>query len=245
MRRFFRRVQQKARDVSEAPVLVVAFGDSVTQGVAEHGRFDFAHTHHRLLQTLLEQHYPATTFSTLNAGVSGETASQAVNRLDRDVIRHQPDLVLVAFGLNDAVTGGDARLPECEAALARIITETHSRTEADIVLLTPPHMASQRRPHRIHPVHDPIADDIIATQQKGILTRYADAIRGLGSRFAKETGRLVVADVHSEWTRLRDSGVDVDSWFSNGLNHPDPRGGRLAATTVFHALLSCSKPSHE
>lgn len=238
MQRFFGRILRKARDVSAPPVLIVAFGDSVTQGVVEHGQFDFDHTYHRLLQTLLERHFPTTTFSTLNAGVSGSTAQQALIRLERDVIRHQPDLVLVAFGLNDAVIGGDKGLPEFGATIREIVAVTHAKTEADVVLLTPPHMAGLSQPHKIHPAHAEIADRIIAAQREGVLARYADATRELGSRLAKESGRLVVADIHAEWTRLRETGVDVDQWFTNGLNHPDPRGQQLAATSVFHVLLS-------
>jgi lysophospholipase L1-like esterase len=48
---------------------------------------------------------PQTTFSVLNARVEGDSASGGICRLQRDVIRHDPDLVLVGFCLNDAMQG--------------------------------------------------------------------------------------------------------------------------------------------
>jgi len=37
----------------------------------------------------------------LNAGWDGNTAADGLQRIERDVVRHDPDLVLLAFGLND------------------------------------------------------------------------------------------------------------------------------------------------
>lgn len=240
MNRFQSRIREKALDAAAPPIITVAFGDSVTQGVAEHRRLDPPGAYHALLQRGLEDHYPTTTFSTLDAGVAGSTARQALSRLERDVIRHQPDLVLIAFGLNDAVGGGDAKLPEFEAALREIVATTHARTEADIVLLTPPHMATRRHAHRIHPEHEAVADSIITAQTSGTLARYADAIRSLGHRLSGP--RLMLADIHSEWTRLRETGTDTDLWLVNGLNHPDARGHRLSATLLLSALIPGATP---
>lgn len=231
MKRFFERIAGKAKDPSQAPVLTVAFGDSVTQGVMEHRRLDSAAVFHRVLQTRLEQHFPATTFSTINAGVSGDNVTGALTRLERDVLRHQPDLVLVAFGLNDSLSGGEG-LHKFASGLETIISRIRRQTPADILLLTPPFMAT-RQSEKIHPDHVEFADEIISAQTSGALVEYARTIRELGLRH-----EIIVADIHSEWMQLADSGLDTDIWLINGLNHPGVDGHFLAASVIFHQLLA-------
>lgn len=234
MNRFFARIAAKARDPGQAPVLTVAFGDSVTQGVMEHRRLDSAAVFHRVLQTRLEQYFPATTFSTINAGVSGDNVAGALARLERDVLRHRPDLVLVAFGLNDSLGGLDG-LAKFEQGLETIVSRIRGETEADMLLLTPPFMAT-RRGEKIHPDHVAFADVIIGAQTSGALVEYARTIRELGLRHG-----VIVADVHAEWKQLAEDGLDTDVWLVNGLNHPGPDGHHLAASVVFHELLAARK----
>jgi len=232
MQRFFDRIEEKARDFSKPAVRIVAFGDSVTQGVMEQHVLDGANVYHRQLQIRLEEFYPTASFSTFNAGVSGDNVPNALKRLDRDVLSLQPDLVLIAFGLNDSLKG-DPGLAEFSSGLSEMIVTIRKKTEADIMLLTPPFMA--RKPgFRIHPDHVAMAEAIIAIQNTGVLERYADAIRAI----AREQN-VALADVHAEWKRLSESGLDTDVWLINGLNHPDKRGHRLAAHLVFHHLLTC------
>jgi acyl-CoA thioesterase I len=235
MKHFFERIQQKALDVSLSPVVIVALGDSVTQGVMEHQILGSNTVYHRLLQEELERFYPTTTFSTLNAGVSGGSAPHGLARLERDVLRHQPDLVLIAFGLNDCL-GGPAKVSEFSSTLQAIITQIRSSTESDILLVTPPFIATCPSA-RIHPEHEAIGPTIIEAQTNGSLALYAQSIRDLS---LKE--KVPCADVHAEWTRLSQSGVDTNLWLVNGLNHPDVRGHRLAATVLFQRLLALRPP---
>lgn len=235
MKRFFQRIQEKALDVNQPPVLIVALGDSVTQGVMEHRMLDASAVYHRRLQEELETFFPATTFSTLNAGVSGDNTTLALARLERDVIRHQPDLVLLGFGLNDSLAGVE-KLSNFGEALGEIVRRIRGQTEADIVLLTPPFMA-KRFSERIHPDHRDVAAKLIQAQTDGTLAAYAEKIREVA-----QASDLPIADVHAGWERLAASGVDTDLWLVNALNHPDARGHRFAATTIFHVLL-CQHPT--
>lgn len=59
----------------------------------------------------------------LNAGVSGDTAARALARLP-EVLKHRPDVVVVALGANDAL--GTGPLDETEAALGRIVGEARA-----------------------------------------------------------------------------------------------------------------------
>lgn len=231
MKRFFQRVEQKARNVTLPAVSIVAFGDSVTQGVMEHQMLDSKHVYHRLLQEELESFFPTTTFSTFNAGVSGDNVPNALARLDRDVLNRNPDLVLVAFGLNDSQMGV-AGLEKFSKGLRAIVFSIKKETDAGILLLTPPFMAT-RQNARIHPTQLAMTKDIVETQNKGILALYAEAIREVANSFD-----IPLADIHKEWIRLAYYGIDTNILLINGLNHPDARGHRFASQIVFHRILS-------
>lgn len=229
MERFYQRIETKAADVTQPPILIVAFGDSITQGVMEHKRMAPESVYHRHLQLRLQETYPLTTFSTINAGVSGTTATQAMTRLERDVSSHHPDLVLVAFGANDCL-GGEAGKTDFREVLTSIIRQIRRETEADIVMLTPPMMA-EHHTDRIHPDHHEIAYIIIKAQTSGDLSFYANIVRSV----AKQE-QIPLADVHQAWLNLAAQGVDTTAWLSNGLNHPDERGQALAADVLWACL---------
>lgn len=72
---------------------IVAFGDSITEDAQ--GWFT-------ILKHVLEISTENADFNFINAGVSYNTTSEALRRIDRDVIIHEPDWVIVALGTFDA-----------------------------------------------------------------------------------------------------------------------------------------------
>jgi lysophospholipase L1-like esterase len=90
-----------------AKEIIVAIGDSITQ----------ADTHWTLnghkntiqggwvtrLENLLEKDFPGE-YKVINKGINGDTALGVLQRLDRDVILLQPDIVIIAIGTNDIFT---------------------------------------------------------------------------------------------------------------------------------------------
>ena len=94
--------------------LVAFLGDSLTSG----WRLSEDEAWPALLgQTLAERGRPIRV---LNAGVSGELAAEGLARLP-DVLAHDPDVLVVALGINDALNGRS--LEEAEAALRRILED--------------------------------------------------------------------------------------------------------------------------
>lgn len=230
--RFHARIEEKTRDRSAAPVLIVALGDSVTQGVAEVDHLLGAATYHQQLLRLLERQYPLATFSVINSGVDGDGAEGGLKRLERDVIRYQPDLLLLGFCLNDATIGGAEYRATYQAALRSIIEKTRSETTADIVLLTP-NMMVTRPNENVHQTHLQLVDRFIAVQRDGMLASYAEAMREVGAEL-----NVPVADVYAEWEKLAADGLDTTAMLSNGLNHPTEAGHQMAAATVLKTLIS-------
>jgi len=98
----------------KALVKVVAFGDSLT---FNNGRLQWKHW-----TEILTERFNITI---INAGVGGDTTAKGLKRIQADVLEHQPDVVLINFGMNDHVKAGRyvqiVPLAEYEQNLRRII----------------------------------------------------------------------------------------------------------------------------
>ncbi|MBM4004143.1 MAG: SGNH/GDSL hydrolase family protein [Planctomycetes bacterium] len=112
------------------PRTLVCLGDSVT-GVYYHTGGLRAYP--EMLEVGLRQLFPHATLRVVNAGISGHTTKLGLDRLDRDVLAHQPDLVTVAFGLNDLTS---IPLETFRANLTAIVDRCRG-TGAQVVLCTP------------------------------------------------------------------------------------------------------------
>ena len=78
-------------------ITLVAFGDSITESNHwTHGQQNWA----QLLESNLYHIFPKRA-TVINSGISGDSLPGCLERLDRDVLRFQPDIVLVSFGAND------------------------------------------------------------------------------------------------------------------------------------------------
>jgi len=69
---------------------VVFIGNSITHGG----------TYHAVLRTFLATRYQKD-ITILNKGISGETASNILNRLDKDVLSEKPTVAFIKVGMND------------------------------------------------------------------------------------------------------------------------------------------------
>lgn len=79
---------------SSKKITIVAFGDSITQGVAiEHECLWTT-----ILERLLAAKYPELDITVINSGVGGNTSREGLARIEKDVLSHKPDIVLAEFG---------------------------------------------------------------------------------------------------------------------------------------------------
>ena len=234
LKHFISRVERKSADPSQAPVLIVAFGDSVTQGCMESGVLDLENVYHNVLKRKLELEWPKSVFSVINAGVGGESAGQGLRRIKRDLLKHDPDLVIVGFCLNDSC-GGLATLPEYRKNIRAIVGTLRAESHADIILLTPNAMASHENA-KIAEEHRKFAGTIIGTQNGGVLKAYAEALKEI----AMEMG-IPAADIYAEWEQMASDGIDTTELLVNGLNHPGADGHRLIAEKIMNLVQSFRK----
>ena len=231
MRRFHRRIQEKSLNPWEPPVLIVAFGDSVTQGMTAVGEQTHDDVYHARFKRLLEARYPLGTFSVVNVGVSGQTAPGALSLIDRDVIRYQPDLTLVGFGLNDA-WNGPTGIRMFVDAMNTIVSRVRTETESDVVLLSPNFMnAKEPAQAALDSLSGFRAS--ASLQNDGVLAVYAQAVRDVAREHT-----VPYADVYRAWEDLANRGEDTDSMLSNGMNHPTPDAHTIPAGLLLRIVTS-------
>jgi lysophospholipase L1-like esterase len=121
-------------------VRIVALGDSTTATASDWAP-DIKEVYADCLPGALAAHgISAVVF---NAGIGDTTTRQAVARLNRDVRRHHPDLVIVQFGINDSWIDVDEgkTLPRLSRAEYRknltAIIRRLQKDKAVVVLMTP------------------------------------------------------------------------------------------------------------
>lgn len=100
-----------------APVKILAFGTSLTQGYGVAPGLDFTAV---LQDRLRAAHVDATL---VNAGVSGDTSADGLSRLDWS-LADRPDAAIVELGSNDALRGQSPA--QTETNIAAVLTRFKS-----------------------------------------------------------------------------------------------------------------------
>ena len=116
----------------EGPITIVAFGDSVTHGAVAPGEIDYETAYWNVLRKKILSVRNYVPVNVINAGIGGITAKGSLNRMDKQVFAHNPDLVIVCFGLNDV----NGTLEDYLASL-KTIFEKCKETGVDTIFMTP------------------------------------------------------------------------------------------------------------
>ena len=197
---------------SGKPVTIVCFGDSVT-GVYYHTGGRRAYTD--MLGIALKKAYPQADVTMINAGISGHATTNALERIERDVLAHKPTLVTVMFGLNDMVR---VPLDQYRANLGKIIDQCRA-AGAEVLLCTP--------------------NNVITTSGRPTekLVTYCDAIRSVG----KDRG-IPVCDTYAALEALRSE--DALAWrlLMSDEIHPNMDGHKRMAEVLARSI-SGKEPS--
>ena len=188
-------------------VVYVALGDSVTAGWLEHGILDSDAAYPALFRRRLAGLFPHAMISVLNAGLGGENTNGVLARLDRDCLRHDPRIVTVCLGLNDARHGPDG-LPLFAENLSLIVRRVREESAADVLLLTP------------NTRGDALQDD-------NTLADYVRTIRAV----AREQN-VGLADVHAVYQGWIRAGAAPADLLSNRVSHPTREGHGIFANRL-------------
>lgn len=158
-------------------------------------------------ELLLDQ-FELTSVSTINAGIAGDHLLSMIARADRDVVRYQPDLVLINGVLNWGLNLGTTA--QYKEHLRGLVRKLQQETEADIVLVTP----NGDLPNPPPPQGEGTPDRVEAVRQ-----------------VAWEEG-VCLADTYAVWERARELGCPWEELLCNGVNHPSAEGHLVYAITL-------------
>ncbi|WP_397536931.1 GDSL-type esterase/lipase family protein [Rummeliibacillus pycnus] len=114
---------------------IVCFGDSITAREEGYPK--------PMLTTMLEQKLTEHLF--INAGVRGDTTVTAVERLENDVLKRNPDLVTILFGANDSAAHKLVRLEDYEENLRFFVKKIGAKK---VILISPAPVDEALQPHR-------------------------------------------------------------------------------------------------
>jgi lysophospholipase L1-like esterase len=114
-------------------VTIVAFGDSITE-VTFHtrGRMNWV----QLLEEAIFEEYGNGVCTMINSGKCASSYREGLTRIERDVLCFNPDLVILAFGMNDAGAGLDG-LAAFKENVRKTITLIREQCGSEILIRTP------------------------------------------------------------------------------------------------------------
>ena len=209
---------------------IVTFGDSITAPREDEKTGRKLRVYSDVLRDELPKH--GITGEVINQGIGGNHTRDAIERFERDVLDHNPDLVIFMYGMNDSALDvwkdppvTEPRVPRDEfiANLTHMVRALKTRS-AKIILITP-------NPRRWSPgilalYGKPPYDPADPMGFNYLHADYAQAVRDVA---AKEKATLV--DVYNLfWVR-----PDLDQLLSDGV-HLNDAGQQVVAEAILKAM---------
>jgi len=205
--RTFRRLS------SSQPLVVCITGDSISEGYNASGFTGlppFQPPYTELVANGIERQF-GSQVTPYNFAAAGWTSDHGLADADRAAAA-QPDLTIVAFGMNDA---GYAEAAAFAANVSGIMTAVRAGSPESEFILVSPMLPNPRWPYPV----------------EARFPAYRDALAELcGSGTA-------LADVTSIWTDML-ARKSVHDLTGNGINHPNDFGHRVYAQVILALLAS-------
>ena len=172
----------------------------------------------------------AVTVNIINAGAAGKNAAHGLARLERDVLRHNPDLTVVCFGLNDCGEGAEGlpRYIQSLDAIFKRLREAGLETVFMTQSMLNKYISKELQPGELL--------DFAHQTMEVQLSGKADRMMDRAMEIAKENG-VLVADCHKKWKHLEALGADTTDYLVNHINHPNRQMHWLFADTLFDTVI--------
>ena len=214
------------RLIEKGPITIVAFGDSVTHGAVAGGEMNYDTVYWNRLRLMLQQKYDYVPINVINAGIGGITAKGSLDRMDKQVFSHSPDLVIVCFGLNDV----NGTLEDYVGSL-RVIFEKCAENGVDAIFMTP-NMLNTYVPDDVDPNFKDYAYITAEYQNNGRMDEYMAAAVKLAQEMS-----VTVCDCYSKWKELSKT-QDTTTLLANRINHPVKEMHALFAESLYDAIVT-------
>ena len=200
---------------------IAFFGDSVTHGCFEiytkndkiETIVDTKNGYPEKIRRIFNTLYPDVPVNIINAGISGDNAGNAKERLKRDVLSFSPDLVIVCFGLNDAMRGAEG-LTRYKRSI-REIFEAIKKINAEIIFMTPNLTTNKAEIPFGNEKLDSMLSTVIENEKENWLHIYLEE-----AKLEARSQNIPVCDCNAIWEKLVKNGVNVNNLLSNRVNHP-------------------------
>ena len=233
------KLKEKATHPRGEGVTLAFLGDSVTQGCFEcsvdgSGTIqtvtDQKNSYAAAVRDILNFLYPTVNVNMICAGISGDKAPRGAKRVVRDVVRHQPDLTVVCYGLNDCKRPENS-VEVYVSALEQIFSAL-SEGGSEILFMTPNMMNTRLCDSLTDPPLIQAAEQCMALENGGVLEEHLEAAKELCRK-----REIPVCDCYAIWKMLARSGVDTTSLLANRINHPNREMSRLFAMELVRRML--------
>lgn len=200
------------------PTRVIFFGDSITElGVKPGGYIT-------KIKERLEKEGGAAEYELLGAGISGNKVYDLYLRLEEDVLKKNPDVVVIYVGVNDvwhktlAGTGTDAdKFEKFYAAIIKKLQEKNIK-----LILCTPAVIGERTDN--------------ANQQDGDLNLYSQIIRNLAEKY-----RCSLCDLRKaflEYNLKNNSTNSASGVLTTDRVHLNEKGNQLVAELLLLKLYN-------
>ena len=208
----------------EGPITIVAFGDSVTHG-ALLNEINYETVYWNLLRKKILGVRNYVPVNVINAGIGGITAAGSIGRMDNQVLAHNPDLVIVCFGLNDV----NGELEEYLSSLGTIFQKCQ-KSGAEVIFMTP-NMLNTYVADDTPEEHRDYAMVTAEYQNNGKM----DLFMSSAVEVAEKMG-VSVCDCYSKWKDISKT-QDTTKLLVNRINHPIPEMHELFADSLFKIIF--------
>ena len=173
-----------------------------------------------------------------NAGIGGNTTRDALKRFERDVLRHQPRVIVMQFGINDAAVDVWIKPPASEPRVPlpayldnlRTMIAAARKQNAKVILMTtnPVRWTPKLKDMYGQPPYDPFADDGFEAAH---LAGYNAALRTLAQELA-----VPLVDVRAAYPAFAaQHGTTLDGLLPDGM-HPNDLGHQLVSELLIPAI---------
>ena len=206
------------------PINIVIFGDSVSHGCLRSGN-NYETVYWNLLKQKMNAYRDYVPVNMINASIGGTTARKSLARFEKQVLKHEPDLVIVAFGLNDV----NYPLEEYLDALGQIFAGCRT-AGSDVIFLTP-NMLNTYVAEDTPPRYLEYAAETAEYQNSGRMDRYIYAAADLAHSM-----NVPVCDCYSKWKELSKT-EDTTMLLINRINHPCQEMHKLFADALYDMIV--------
>lgn len=241
MMKVLEKIIAKQNDNKNQPGVTVCFlGDSVTQGCFElyneapqkiQTVFDKKSAYHKYFADIFSVLCPSVPINIINSGISGATAPHSLGMIDELVLKHNPDLVVVCFGLNDSSYGID-KISDYTEALSAIFKKIRA-IGSEIIFMTPNMVCDRLSGHLTEDNIISVAKRWVEYGKAGFLDKYIDAARELC-----KSENIIVCDCYKKWKRMSECGLNVTELLSNKINHPTRDMNWLFAYSLVETIFN-------